>query len=96
MKPVLHAANAVSNECKPWAIENGLLNTSYESKTNVLANFTDFSQEAQVKYELLVFPGAQIIEQLIHDKEQAMVRKLFVERSHHFFKGRLVSGHLTR
>ncbi len=39
---------------------------------------------------------AQVVEQLVHHQEQAVVGILLVEGSHHLFEGALVVGHLVR
>ena len=96
LEAVLHPADAVGHKGKARAVEDGFLDAGDETETQVLADLADLTQEVQVEDELLVLAGAQVIEQLVHHQEQAVVWKLLMERGHHLFKGALVVGDLVR
>src|SRR5215469_14296264 len=53
-EPVFHTTDAVGDEGKAWAVEDGFLHTGDESEPEVLANLADLSQEIEVEDQLLV------------------------------------------
>ena len=55
---VLHTPQAVCNERKSRAVEDGLLDARNESELQVLADLTQFPQEVQVQNQRLVFSGS--------------------------------------
>ena len=73
LEAVLHPADAVGHEGKARAVEDGFLDTGDEAEAQVLADLADLAQEVQVEDQLLVLAGAQVIEQLVHHQEQAVV-----------------------
>ena len=66
------------------------LHTGDEAEAQILADFTDLAQKAQVENKFLVFTRAQVLEQLIHDQEQTVVWVLRVKRRHHLLEGTLI------
>ena len=55
---ILHTTNAVSYKRKARAIENSFLNTCHKTKTQIFAYFAYFTQEVEVKDQLLILTGA--------------------------------------
>ena len=70
----------------------GFLHAGDEPEAEVLADLADLPEEAQVEDQLLVLAGPQVIQQLVHDQQQSVVRVLLLERGHHVFEGALVAG----
>ena len=96
LEAVLHPAHAVGDEGEPRAVEDGFLHAGDEAEAQVLADLADLAQEVQVEDQLLILARAQVVEQLVHHQEQAVVGILLVEGGHHLFEGALVVGHLVR
>ena len=92
---VLDPANAVGHEGETGAVEDGLLHACHEAEAQVLADLAHLTEEVEVEDQLLVLTGTEIVQQLIHDQEQAMVRIGLVERGHHLLEGPLVVGDLA-
>ena len=96
LEAVLHPADAVGHEGEARAVEDGFLDTGDEAEPQVLADLADLAQEVEVEDQLLVLARAQVVEQLVHHQEQAVVGILLVEGGHHLLEGALVVGHLVR
>ena len=66
------------------------LNAGDEAETQVLADLADLPEEVEIQDKLLIFSRPEEIKKLIHDQEQTVIRKLLVERRHHFLEGAFV------
>ena len=62
LEAVFHAADAIRDEGKTGAVEDGFLHPGQEPETQVLAHLPDFPEEIQVQYQFLVPAAAQVIQ----------------------------------
>ena len=92
---ILHAAQAVGDVLEAAAVEDRFLHAGDETEAQVLRDLADLAQERQVEDEVVIPAGAEIVEELVDDEKNAVVRVNLGERRHHFLKGRLVVGHLV-
>src|SRR5437868_5180935 len=95
LEAVFHTAKAVRGKSKTTGIKNGLLHTSDETELQCLADFTNLPEEAQIENQGLVLSAPKVIQQLVDDHEQPMLREFLVELFHHVLEGRLVLGNLV-
>src|SRR5262249_1399335 len=96
LEAVFDPADAIGYEGETGTVKDGFLDTGDEAESQVLADLADLPEEIQVKDEFLILACAQVIEQLVHYQEQAMVGMLLVESSHHVLEGSLVVGDVRR
>src|ERR1035441_1470357 len=86
LEAIFYTADGVSDVGKSATVEDGFLNTCHEAEAEIFAHFADLAKETKVKNQGLVAAAAQVVEQLVHDQQQALAGKLFVEGAHHGFQ----------
>ena len=79
------------------AVEQRFLDAGHKSEPRQAASLAQLPQEGQIQHQCLVAPGAEIVEQLVHDEQQAVIRIPLVEGAHHghqqvFAVGRFAHG----
>jgi hypothetical protein len=47
-------------------------------------------RKTEIQNQRLIAPAAEVVEQLVHNKQQAMIGKFLVEGGHHGFQGSFV------
>ena len=95
LEAILHPAQAVGDELELRVVEQALLQARNEAEADQLADLADFPQEAQVEDEVVLFAGAEVVEQLVHDQEQPVVGIFLIELLHHAGQVVLVAVHLV-
>ena len=88
----LHPPKALGRELKGRVVEERLLHASHEAEAQVLAHLTHLAKEAEVAHEIDVLATAQVVQDLVDDEEEALVRMDLVEGLHHADELRLVLG----
>ena len=90
LEAILHPADAIGHKRKPGAVEDRFLNAGDEAEMQVLAYLANLHEEVEIKDKLLISSCPEEIEKFIHNQEQTVIRKLLVERRHHFLEGAFV------
>jgi len=80
---MLDPPEAVRGELKARVVEEALLDTGDEAESRALDELSDRAEEVQVKHQLLLPVGAEVVEQLVEDEEEPLVRELRGECHHH-------------
>ena len=87
---VLYATQTVGDVLEATAVKDRLLNASNKAKAEMLGDFTNLTEEREVKDKIVVFAGPQILKEFVHNEKNALVRVNLCKRRHHFFESRLV------
>ena len=92
LEAVLHAADAVGDEGEAGAVEEGFLHAGDEAEPEVLAHLAELAQEVEVEDQLVVIARPQVVQQLVHDQQQPVIRVRPMERGHHLLEAPLAAG----
>jgi hypothetical protein len=71
---VLDAPQAVGDVLEAAAVEDRLLHAGDEAEAQVFADLADLAQEGEVQHQRVVLAGAQVVEELVDDEQDAVVR----------------------
>jgi len=94
LEPVLDPHQAGGDELELRVVEQALLQTGDEPEPDQLADLADLPEEAEVKDQVTLLAGLQVVEQLIHDEQETVVGVLLAELGHHGRQIILVAIHL--
>src|SRR5690606_7502179 len=93
LEAILHAAERLGHELESRIVEETLLHTRHEAETRDLTDLAHFTEEPEIENELLIPPTTEVVEKLIDDQQEPLVRVLLLKRPHHLDEGILVVGH---
>lgn len=96
LEAVTHSAQLLGHEREARAVKQRFLESSDEAEGGQGRNLAELTQEAEVQDQLLLTAGAQVVQQLVHDEQDAVVRVALVEGGHGLDDRVLVVGELAR
>ena len=91
LETVLYAANAVGDEGEAGTVEDGLLDAGDEAEPEVLAYLADLAQKVEIEDQSMVVARSQVVQQLIHDQQQPVIRVCLMECRHHLLEDTLAA-----
>ena len=95
LEAVLDPPKRLGRERQRGSAEDRFLHAGHETEAQVAAHFAHFAHEVQVVHQLLVLPRPQVVQQLVHHQQEAVVGEDAVERRHHLLEAVLVAAHFV-
>src|SRR5690606_28701331 len=83
LETVLHPAQLTRHELESRIVEETLLHTRHEAEARDLTDLAHFTEEPEIENELLIPPTTEVVEKLIDDQQEPLVRVLLLKRPHH-------------
>ena len=74
LEAVFHASQRVGDELEARVVEEALLHAGDEAEPSASADLADLAQEVKVEDQGLLLAGAEVVEQLVDDEQQAVRR----------------------